>query len=116
MRHSSGHRKKVFICSRYAGDVAGNIEVAKALCRKAVDMGYAPFAPHLLYTLFLDDDDPEQRALGIQLGLQFMDACDEVWVYVGDGKSDGMNTELERAHRLGKPTTEIREIPNCQLI
>ncbi|MEN6521104.1 MAG: DUF4406 domain-containing protein [Armatimonadota bacterium] len=115
MKRSDGYRKKVFICSRYAGDVEKNVEVAKALCRMAIRSGYAPFAPHLLYTRFLDDDDPKQRVLGIRLGLKFMESCDEVWVYTGNGISEGMQTETERAHRLGKPIMEIQELTDCQL-
>ena len=47
--------KRIFICSRYAGDVPRNTATAERLCRKAVERGCAPFAPHLLYTRFLDD-------------------------------------------------------------
>lgn len=108
--------KRIFVCSRYAGDIEHNVEVARALCRVAVDAGCAPFAPHLLYTQFLSDGDPDQRDLGILLGLRFMEACDEVWVYVGDGISDGMSRELEHARPLDKPIVEIREAPLCASI
>ena len=55
--------KRVFICSRYAGDIKKNVETAKQLCRKATGEGLAPFAPHLLYTLFLNDDEPAEKLL-----------------------------------------------------
>ena len=35
-----------------------NIDTAEKLCRRAVGEGFAPFAPHLFYTYFLNDDDP----------------------------------------------------------
>lgn len=104
---------RVFICSRYACDIEHNVEVAQSLCRMAVDAGCAPFAPHLLFTQFLSDDDPTQRELGIALGLRFMEACDEVWVYVGDGISDGMRRELENARMLGKQIIEVGEVSLC---
>lgn len=109
----SGVERRVFICSRYAGDIEHNVEVAQALCRMAVESELAPFAPHLLYTQFLDENDPDQRNLGISLGLRFMDACDEVWVYVGGGISDGMRRELERARQLGKQIIEVPEVRLC---
>ena len=48
--------KRVFICSRYAGDVPRNTATAERPCREAVARGCAPFAPHLLYTRFPDDE------------------------------------------------------------
>lgn len=106
---------RVFICSRYIGDTEHNVQVASALCRIAIEAGCAPFAPHLLYTRFLDENDPAQRELGISLGLRFMDACEEVWVYTGDGISDGMRRELAHAKALGKPVIELREVRPCAL-
>ncbi len=104
---------RVFICSRYVGDVERNVEIALALCRMAVEAGCAPFAPHLIYTRFLDDGDPAQRELGISLGLRFMEVCEEVWVYTGDGISEGMRREIAHARRLGKPVVEIAEVWTC---
>lgn len=108
--------KGIFICSRYVGDIAHNVEVARALCRMAVEAGRTPFAPHLLYPQFLDENDPDQRDLGISLGLRFMEACDEVWVYVGEGVSEGMCHEIEYARLLGKLIIEVQEVPLCALI
>jgi hypothetical protein len=112
---SRPNTKRVFICSRYIGDIEHNVEVALSLCRMAIDAGCAPFAPHLLYTRFLDENDPAQRELGISLGLRFMEACDEVWVYAAEGISDGMRRELEHAQALGKPVLELREVRPCVL-
>ena len=116
--------QRVYICSRYAGDIEHNMRVALALCRMAVEAGLAPFAPHLLYTQFLDDGDPALRLLsgqapreaGISLGLRFMEVCDVVWVYVGEGVSDGMRRETEYARRLGKPIVLLREVRPCVLM
>ena len=99
--------KRVFICSRYAGDVPRNTATAERLCRKAVERGCAPFAPHLLYTRFLDDEKASEREAGITCGLTFMETCDEVWVFTGDGISDGMRREVDQARRLDKPVVEL---------
>lgn len=108
--------KRVFICSRYVGDIERNVETALALCQMAVEAGHAPFAPHLLYTRFLSDDDPAQRELGISLGLRFMEVCDEVWIYIGDGISQGMRQEIAHARLLGKHIVEIGEVRLCASI
>lgn len=115
--------ERVYICSRYAGHTEHNVRVALALCRMAVEAGLAPFAPHLLFTQFLDDGDPAlrlrsgqaPREVGISLGLRFMEVCDVVWVYLGEGVSDGMRREIEHARRLGKPIVLLREVRPCVL-
>ena len=102
--------KRIYLCSRFAGEPAKNVVVAERLCRKLVDAGQAPFAPHLLYPRFLDDRNPSERELGIACGLTFMEVCDEVWVYTADGVSSGMGRELDHALRLGKTLVEIKEV------
>ena len=82
----------VFICSPYAGDTARNIQRAKDYCRFAVDEGYMPIAPHLLYPQILDDANPEERTLGMKMGLALLDLCDEIWVF-GE-PSSGMAVEV----------------------
>lgn len=107
--------QRVYICSRYAGDVEHNVRVALVLCRMAVEAGLAPFAPHLLFTQFLDDINPVQREIGISLGMRFMEVCDVVWVYLGEGVSGGIRREIEHARRLGKPIVLLREVRPCVL-
>ena len=102
--------KRIYLCSRYAGETDKNVAVAERLCRQLVDAGQAPFAPHLLYPRFLDDCNPSERELGISCGLTFMEVCDEVWVYTAGGVSAGMGRELDHAVRLGKPVVGIKEI------
>lgn len=90
----------VYICSRYAGDVKSNVQAARRYCRFAVENGYIPLASHLLYPQFLDDEDPEERKLGLLFGNVLMDKCDEVWIF-GMELSPGMKAEYERAARKG---------------
>jgi len=60
--------------------------------------------------LYTDDSVPEQRETGIACGLAYMECCDEVWAFTGNGISNGMRRELDRAGQLGKPILEIAEV------
>ena len=91
----------IFICSPYAGDTAHNIRKAKEYCRFAVDEGYMPIAPHLLYPQILDDANPEERTLGMKMGLALLDLCDEIWVF-GE-PSPGMAVEVAFARERRIP-------------
>ena len=91
-------RPLVYICSPYSGNVENNIESARRYSRFAVEMGYIPFTPHLLYPQFLDDDNPAERSLGLFFGNVLMAKCAEVWVF-GTYISSGMKAEIERAKR-----------------
>ena len=93
--------KRVFVCSAYRGDVAANVETARAACREVLRAGNAPFAPHLLYPDLLDDDVAEERALGIAAGRAWLAASHEILV-VG-AITDGMREEIAAAQALGIP-------------
>ena len=104
-------RPIVYICSPFSGDVEGN--VANARRRFAVDKGYIPIAPHLLFPQFLDDNNPAERELGLFFGNALMSKCAEVWVF-GSRISSGMEAEIERAkwkdYRLRYFTEECQEV------
>ena len=74
----------VFISSPYAGDIEKNTEAARRYCRYAVEQGHTPIAPHLLYPQFLDEKSEAERALGLQMGLQLLNFCDELWAFAGE--------------------------------
>lgn len=93
--------KKVYICSPFSGDVENNIRKAREYCRNAIEQDCLPIAPHLLYPQILDDNNPKERKLGIQMGLEILDICDEIWV-CGDIISNGMQNEIEYAESVGK--------------
>lgn len=56
-----------------------NEQFAEAVCAYAVDCGYATFAMHLLYTRFLDDQNPAERLQGFECGLSWTDLASEKW-------------------------------------
>ena len=93
------YRPMVFICSPYAGDNCPmNVKNACRYCRHAVDTGHTPFAPHLLFPQFLCDNNPEERKLGLDMGLAWLTKCAELWVF-GDYVSPGMDIEIKRAEQ-----------------
>jgi hypothetical protein len=84
--------KTVFLCSPYKDDYMNRAYVEQA-CRWCVKAGYLPIAPHAYFTRFLDDSSAEERELGIKMGIELLNYCDEFWV-LGNELSTGMKTEL----------------------
>ena len=84
----------VYICSKYAGDVARNTEKAKGYCRFAVTQGVLPIAMHLMLPQFMDDDNPKERELAMFINKIIQGKCDEVWVFTDREISAGMQAEL----------------------
>lgn len=108
-------RPIVYICSPFAGEVEKNIEAARNYSRFAVDKGYIPIAPHLLFPQFLNDADPRERQLGLFFGNALMSKCSEVWVF-GNRISTGMAAEIKRAkwknYRLRYFNENCEEVQN----
>ena len=102
--------KVVYICSPFRAvgndpetEMARNIELAKRVCKSAVEKGYVVFCPHLFYPQFLNDAHDRERELGMAAGLKELELADELWV-VGNRISEGMSREISRAGELGIPT------------
>ena len=106
-------RTLVYICSPFSGDVAANIRATREYCRLAVDKGYIPVAPHLLYPQFMDDNNPAERKLGMSFGNALMDRCGEVWV-CGDRLSPGMEAEFDRASEKNMTIKFVTEEDRCK--
>ena len=94
-------RPKVYIVSPYAGDMSENKKKARRYCRFAAKQKKIPFASHLFFPQFLNDNDPTERGIGLQLGISFILHCKEVWVF-GDTISNGMQAEIDAARRMSK--------------
>lgn len=106
-------RPIVYICSPFARDIEKNVVAARTYSRFAVEQGYIPIAPHLLFPQFLDDSDPKERELGLFFGNAIMSKCSEVWVF-GSHISSGMEAEIKRAkwknYRLRYFTENLEEV------
>lgn len=94
-------RPKVYVVSKYAGDVDNNVRSAIRYCRFVISKNKMPVASHLLYPQILNDDAPEEREIGTMFGLALLEICDEVWCF-GSEHSSGMKRELQEAKKLKK--------------
>lgn len=66
--------KLVIIESPYKGDVSRNKRYLQACIRDCIKRGESPYASHQMLTDALDDNDPEQRKIGISAGLAWRKA------------------------------------------
>ena len=103
--------KRVIIESPYAGDIEKNVTYARACIKDALKRGESPLASHLLYTQegILNDKVPEERALGINAGLEWLSVCQKHVFYVDLGWSKGMLQAYELSKKLDIPT-ELRNL------
>lgn len=112
-------KKLIYICSACRGDYENNLQNARIYCRAIMKRfpDVVPIAPHLLFTQFLDDSDPAERAHGLEAGIALLDMCDEMWVFGLDHPTEGMSAEIEYAKEYGIPirdgfkTCENTELP-----
>lgn len=105
-------KKLVYICSPCRGDIEKNISKAQGYCREAVELfpDVIPIAPHVYFTQFLDELNPDERALGMDMGIALLDICDEIWVYGIENPSEGMSREIEYAKEHEIPIHDAAEI------
>lgn len=110
-------RKKVYVISRFSGDIPENVKKAQAYGRYVIRKKCIPVASHLLYPQMLDmgadgSETAEARELGTMFGLALLAVCDEAWCFTTgfpeDAISEGMKAELEEARRLGIPIKMIK--------
>jgi hypothetical protein len=105
----------VVLESPYAGNVDRNLRYARAAMRDCFHRGEAPYASHCLYTQpgVLDDNDREERALGIEAGLLWGRSAKRVVVYTDLGITPGMRIGIERHEREGR-AVEYRTLPGWE--
>lgn len=117
-------KRYIYICSPYRGankeERRANERAAIRYCRAVRDEypndTVIPIAPHLYYPRFLDEDDPAQRALGLECALENLRSMlrhhrpgVELALYVFGGRvSEGMAGEIAMAEKIG---IKIRYLP-----
>jgi hypothetical protein len=96
--------KRVILESPYAGNIEKNIFYAKLCIKDMLKRGEAPIASHLLFTQpgILDDNNPEERKLGIAAGLAWLPVADLQAFYVDYGMSNGMVAAFKKAQDEGR--------------
>ena len=95
------HMPLIYVCSPYRGDVELNVRNAQYYCRLVMEQGGIPFAPHLLFTQFLDDSNASERQQGLDMGAELLKRCDALWVF--GHPTVGMEQEIALAKQLKKP-------------
>ena len=94
----SAYLPLVYVCSPFAGDVESNTKNARDFCRFALNKGNIPFAPHLLFPQFMNDNNPSEREQAMHFNYVMLGKCDELWV-LGDVISKGMSIEIAVAEK-----------------
>ena len=88
-----------------------NVLYARAACKHALGLGYAPYASHLFFTQpgILDDEVPAERELGMEAGKAVIRASATTSLFYLDlGMSGGMRWGMEDARRHGRAVEEVR--------
>lgn len=98
--------KTAYICSPFSGDIKRNKQYARSITLRAIQDGYAPITPHLYITECLNDSEPIRRDLGLTVALELLNKCDVIYVGTKYGISNGMETEIFKARRLGLEEVE----------
>lgn len=98
-------KELVYICSPLSADTAEGVKLNMLRAReqmKVVSEIYncRAIAPHAILPEYLDDHNPDERALGLKFGLDLLKLC-KLMVVCGDVISDGMRHEIEFANELG---------------
>jgi len=107
-RYADKNRRKIYVASKYTGDVDANVAAAITYCRRVINEGYMPIASHLMYPAILNDHDKIERELGLMFGLALLRLCDEVWVF--GSISSGMAQEIEEAKHWHIPIRYFEEV------
>lgn len=104
--------RPVVVESPFAGNRQLNDAYLRAALRDCLLRGKAPFASHGLYTQegVLNDEVPEERALGISAGFAFRPISAGTVFYIDLGISSGMAQALEHCLDIGQ-TFELRSLP-----
>lgn len=108
MAAKRAYRPLVYICSPLAGNMDGNMEKARRYCKFAVQSGAIPLAPHLLFPQFMDDMNPDERALAMFMNMVLLGKCDQLWVF-GKNISEGMAAEIGKAKKRGMSIRHFTE-------
>ena len=89
------YRSIIYICSAFSGDMEGNTKKARAYSRYAVDQGFIPIAPHLLFPQFMKEDS--ERDLAMFMDIAILSKCKELWVF--GNPTAGMQREIAYAEK-----------------
>lgn len=102
--------KRVIVESPFKYNRERNKRYLERCLRDCIARGESPYASHKMLTDCLDDDDPEERELGITAGFAWKTAGDLTVFYVDLGWSGGMTKAMSYCQEHGIPY-ETRTLP-----
>lgn len=119
-KRGSDRKQKIYVCcpvrpkakepEKAVAELKANLDRAEKACRLIIAAGGIPLCSPLycIYGLDLDEQKPEERRLGLEIGLDMLRAADEVAVF-SEHISEGMAEEIKLASRLGIPVRMVAE-------
>lgn len=95
----------VYICSPLSASTPEGVRLNMLKAREQMEVvseiyDCRAIAPHAILPEYLDDQNPEERELGLKFGLDLLRIC-KMMVVCGDVISEGMKREIEAAKELG---------------
>ena len=112
IRKAGINMKLVYICSPLrpispveadrADELNNNIRLACDACTLAAYRGFIPVAPHIYFPQFLSDEMASERKMGMDMGLELLRCCSQLWV-ISPRISSGMSAEIKEAQKCGIP-------------
>ena len=100
---------RTIVESPYRGNILRNKAYLDRCLLDSLLRNESPIASHKIFTDILDDENQDERWVGIEAGLAWIQVADLVAVYTDFGISSGMENAMSRA-RLHKIPIELREI------
>lgn len=100
----------VYIAHPMGGDIPGNKAKVLGICRAILSDSVIPFAPYLTAFDYLDDSNPDQRRMGMEMNKYFFDQkIIDVLLICGDRISSGVRSEIKLALENGIPMAILDE-------
>lgn len=90
-----------------------NVQYTMLAVRDSLNRDEAPYASHLFYTQMLDDNNQDERQLGMDAGLTICHHAEQTAVYTDYGTSRGMQYGIETANTAGRSVIERKLFPNA---
>ena len=96
-------KQTLYIASPCRGDVEGNMAVARGLAGYFARQGFTPLGSHLVLAGELDDENPRDREVAIEVGKHMVTLCDALFAFYPEGgvPSEGVTGEVQVAIAAG---------------
>jgi len=101
---------KIFISQGYSYDPERSFELAREYSKTVMEAGHIPISPvRMFHSIYNNFDDYQQIIYNC---FALINDCHEIWVFDGEGESQGVCVEIAYAEMYGKP---VKIMDNCPL-